>query len=66
MIDRVGLCRRCTYARQVPAGHTLYWMCERSLTDPAYAKYPRLPMLSCPGYEPRTDEPERPPNAVSG
>jgi hypothetical protein len=27
-------------------------MCNRSLTDPAYDKYPRLPVLQCPGYEP--------------
>ena len=56
--DRIGLCRRCIYGRQVPAGRMLYWMCERSLTDPAYDKYPRLPVLACPGYEPR---PEREP-----
>jgi hypothetical protein len=55
--DRIGLCRRCTHARQVPAGNSLYWMCQRSLTDPAYSKYPRLPILECPGYEPRPDEP---------
>jgi len=53
--DRVGLCRRCQHARQVPTGRTLYWMCELSLTDPAYAKYPRLPVLACPGYEPRPE-----------
>lgn len=26
-------------------------MCERSKSDPAYPKYPRLPVLECPGYE---------------
>lgn len=50
--DPVGLCRRCIHARRVPAGAQLYWMCERSLTDPGYDKYPRLPVLQCPGYEP--------------
>ncbi len=28
-------------------------MCARAKTDPAYAKYPRLPVLECRGYEPR-------------
>lgn len=27
-------------------------MCERALTDPRFAKYPPLPVLRCPGYEP--------------
>jgi hypothetical protein len=28
-------------------------MCERSKVDPRFAKYPRLPVTSCPGYERR-------------
>jgi hypothetical protein len=28
-------------------------LCERSKTDPAFPKYPRLPVTSCHGYEPR-------------
>lgn len=32
-----------------------YYRCERSATDAGYPKYPRLPVLRCPGYEP--DEP---------
>jgi hypothetical protein len=50
--DRVGLCRRCRLAQRVPTPALLYWMCRRSLTDPAYPKYPRLPVGSCPGFEP--------------
>jgi hypothetical protein len=26
-------------------------LCERSKTDPDYARYPRLPMLKCAGFE---------------
>jgi hypothetical protein len=26
-------------------------MCERSLTDPSFPRYPRLPVLTCRGYE---------------
>ena len=29
-----------------------FYLCERSLTDPEYRKYPPLPVLRCPGYEP--------------
>jgi hypothetical protein len=26
-------------------------LCERSKTDPAFPRYPRLPVLECRGYE---------------
>jgi len=26
-------------------------LCELSKTDPRFPKYPRLPVLACPGYE---------------
>jgi len=48
---RVGLCARCRWARTVPSRTTVFWLCERSLTDPSFDKYPRLPILSCRGFE---------------
>jgi hypothetical protein len=51
--DPVGLCRTCRYARIVTTPRSLFWLCERSAIDPAYAKYPRLPILVCRGHEPR-------------
>jgi hypothetical protein len=29
-------------------------MCERAKTDPRFAKYPRVPVERCPGYEERS------------
>jgi hypothetical protein len=49
--DRVGLCLTCRHARRVPTPRAIYWLCERSATDPRFEKYPRLPVLECPGYE---------------
>jgi hypothetical protein len=49
---RVGLCLRCRHARTVRSRTSLFWMCERSKTDPDFARYPRLPMLACRGFEP--------------
>ena len=49
--DAVGLCRDCRHARRVPTPKALYWRCARSETDPAFPKYPRLPVLACRGYE---------------
>ena len=33
-----------------------YYRCERSATEAGYPKYPRLPVLRCPGFEP--DDPQ--------
>ena len=48
----VGLCARCRHARQVATPRSLFWLCERSRDDANYARYPRLPILDCPGFEP--------------
>jgi hypothetical protein len=52
-----GLCRSCRWHRLVTTarGQTFY-LCEMSAVDPAFPKYPRLPVLSCRGYE-RVDPP---------
>ena len=50
-----GLCDRCQHQRLVPNTRgSVFSLCERSREDPAYPRYPRLPVLSCPGFEPRS------------
>jgi hypothetical protein len=34
-----------------------FYMCERSRTDPAYPRYPRLPVTRCAGFVAVTREP---------
>jgi hypothetical protein len=34
-------------------------LCGRAKLDPAFPKYPRLPVLSCRGHEPRRRQAER-------
>ena len=29
----------------------IFYRCSLSATDPQFPKYPRLPVLNCPGYE---------------
>ena len=49
--SRIGLCFDCEYAKRVEAKQsTVYFLCRRSLTDPAFPKYPTLPVRSCSGY----------------
>jgi hypothetical protein len=42
----------------------VFVLCERSLTDPAYPRYPRVPVLVCAGFQP-ADRPE-PPTSLDG
>ena len=48
-----GLCKSCAHSRRMESdrGSTFY-LCELSLRDSRYPKYPRLPVLECGGYQP--------------
>ena len=49
----VGLCVHCLYGRPVAGkNEATYYLCELSFTDSSFPKYPRLPVLRCPGYAP--------------
>lgn len=49
--NRAGLCADCVHARRVESSRgSAFLLCQLSLTDPNFAKYPRLPVLSCLGY----------------
>jgi hypothetical protein len=57
---RVGLCFTCRHSKVVPSRHARYWLCGLAAVDPRFAKYPRLPVLACPGYEAASVGPEEP------
>ena len=47
-----GLCASCRLARRVVSSRDSDFVaCDRSRTDPAYPRYPVLPVLACAGYE---------------
>lgn len=48
-----GLCASCVWRRDVRSARAVFVLCRRGLDDPAFAKYPRLPVLACRGYEPQ-------------
>lgn len=53
-----GLCAACRHVhRNETRKGTVYWRCTRAATDPRFPKYPRLPVLTCPGFEPEGSEP---------
>ena len=50
-----GLCAQCAFVRvnQTRRGPT-YVRCTRASWDERLVKYPRLPVISCLGYQERT------------
>ncbi len=52
---RVGLCANCSFMRLIESARgSTFYLCGRSATDENYPKYPRLPVIQCRGYEPKT------------
>jgi hypothetical protein len=49
----IGLCAACRHVRVVQntRGSTFY-LCRLAEEDARFARYPRLPVLHCAGYEP--------------
>jgi hypothetical protein len=48
----VGLCAVCRHARrQETARGSVFWRCLRAEDDPRFTRYPRLPVVACPGFE---------------
>jgi len=47
----LGLCADCVNAQRMQSSKgSVFLFCALSKTDPRFAKYPRLPVLSCSGY----------------
>jgi hypothetical protein len=50
--SRAGLCATCRHVKKNRSDRgSLFFYCRKSETDPSFSKYPRLPVLACPGYE---------------
>jgi len=48
-----GLCDTCRHVRIITSDRgSRFVMCELAKTDPAFPRYPRLPVLACSGYDP--------------
>ena len=56
-----GLCGDCRHAHRIESDRgSVFVRCELALADPRFAKYPRLPVLRCAGYEKKTSAARRP------
>jgi len=54
-----GLCARCLHSKTVRGARSEFWMCERARLDPRFPRYPRLPVMSCVGFEAARDPESR-------
>jgi hypothetical protein len=55
--SRLGLCAECSHAQKIESSKgSEFLFCGLSKTDPQFPKYPRLPVLSCAGYQGRAQE----------
>lgn len=53
MTRYAGLCDDCVFCTIVRSDRgSEFYQCRLSFTDPAFPKYPRLPVLQCRGYVP--------------
>lgn len=53
----VGLCASCINVRIIENKRgSRFYMCELSKVDPAFPRYPPLPVVKCSGYSPRIGE----------
>ena len=51
---RIGLCSDCLYMRQIESARgSIFYQCGRSASNPNFPKYPRVPVIQCPGHEPK-------------
>lgn len=54
--QQVGLCADCRHSgKRVSDRGSEFWFCELSKVDSRFAKYPRLPVRECVGYEREED-----------
>jgi hypothetical protein len=55
MTVHAGLCTTCVHARVITSSKgSEFYLCQLSFSDPRFARYPRLPVLACDGYQPRS------------
>lgn len=53
----IGLCSACRHQKLIRSGRgSEFSMCLKHREDPAFPKYPRLPVQTCPGFARRDED----------
>ena len=48
-----SLCASCQNVREICTARSRFLLCELSLTNADYPKYPPQPIVRCDGYQPK-------------
>lgn len=48
-----GLCAACEHLRLLASKRSVFVRCGLADTDPAFVRYPPLPVRACPGFRPQ-------------
>ena len=59
LTEKAGLCETCVHARRIESSTgSVFLLCRLSAVDPAFVRYPALPVLQCGGFRhpPRTPD----------
>ncbi len=48
-----SLCETCQNMREIRTTRSRFLLCELSVTDAGYPRYPPQPIVRCSGYQPR-------------
>jgi hypothetical protein len=59
-----SLCETCKEMREIRTTRSRFLLCELSVTNASYAKYPPQPVVRCDGYQRKDVDTE--PNASDG
>jgi hypothetical protein len=55
---QAGLCASCRFAEIITSSRgSTFYLCRLSETNPAFRRYPMLPVRQCSGYQPKADQP---------
>lgn len=59
MAPVAGLCAVCTHVRRIENRRgSVFFLCQLSYVDPAFRRYPPIPVLQCRGFEPTASAPD--------
>jgi hypothetical protein len=51
--ETAGLCDTCRHLKVIRNDRgSVFYLCRLSFTDPRFPRYPAIPVVACPGYEP--------------
>lgn len=58
-----SLCETCRHVREITSARgSRFLLCQKSLKDERFAKYPPQPVIRCAGFEPLPAANDQPPD----